>query len=189
MKIGILGGTFNPIHLGHTRLAREARDKLALDKVILVPSYMPPHKSGKEIISSDDRYAMAKIALSGTRGIEVSDIEMKLKGTSYSINTVRKIKDIYGEAAEIYLITGSDYAGDLDSWMEIDRLRKMCTLTIATRPGSPQASGAAGARILRVETPEISSSDIRRRIKEGKDFKDLVCPRVYDYIEEHGLYR
>ncbi|MDB4349919.1 nicotinate-nucleotide adenylyltransferase, partial [Omnitrophica bacterium] len=174
MKIGILGGTFNPIHLGHLRLAEEALKKLSLDKLIFIPSYIPPHKPHEDIVSSAHRLRMVEIAVEEKPNLEVSDIEIKLKGTSYSINTIKKLKNIYGDGADIYFIAGSDYADELESWKDIENLKRLCRFVIATRPGYNPASRPAHTEVMDVDTPDISSTNIRRHIKEGKAFKELL---------------
>lgn len=187
MKIGILGGTFNPVHLGHIRLAEGALDKLFLDKLVFIPAYMPPHKPGEGMISPEDRYRMVELAVEGLANIEVSDIEMRVKEKSYSINTVKKLKDIYGDH-EIYFIAGSDYADELDTWKEIDSLKKLCSFVIATRPGYKLESPPENTRSIEIATPDISSTNIRKRIRAAREFKELVPEKVYGYIKDRGLY-
>lgn len=188
MRIGIIGGTFNPIHLGHVRLVEEAMNRLSLDKLVLIPAYIPPHKSSNDIISFDDRYKMAEMALRAIPNTEISDIEMKRKGTSYSVETVKELRGIYGASAEIFFIAGSDYAAELESWKDIVRLKRLCRFMIATRPGFEAAAIPEGTERIEVNTPNISSSDIRRMIREGRPFKELLPQDVYEYIVKKKLY-
>ncbi len=188
MKIGILGGTFNPIHIGHIQLAKHALSKLALDKIVFMPAYIPPHKPNKSIIPAQIRYRMVELAIEGEPALEVSDLEIKLRGKSYSINTVKELKAVYGESADIYFIAGSDYARDLDTWKDIEELKKLCTFVIATRPGFKAPAEPEDTIAIQVETSDISSSDIRARIKDNKLVKDMLSPKVYDYIIREELY-
>ncbi len=188
MKIGILGGTFNPPHLGHIKLAQEAQKKLKLDKVVFVPAYVPPHKSGKDMVSWQDRYKMAGLSIGGVSNFEVSDIEIRLKGTSYSINTIKEFKKLYGDKTEVFFIAGSDYADELKSWKDIDDLKRLCTFIIATRPGYRVVSPPANTELIEADTPDISSTEIRKRIREGASFAEHVAAEVYNYIINKRLY-
>lgn len=189
MKIGILGGTFNPIHLGHIRLAEEASKALRLDKIIFIPAYLPPHKKkDKDIIPWQDRYSMIELAIEDREPFEVSDIELRRKGTSYSINTIKELKDIYSGTDQIFFITGSDSVDELKTWKDIEELKKLCTFVIATRPGYNIASLPENATIINVDTPDISSTDIRRRIRQREPFEQSVPKKVYNYIIKRKLY-
>ncbi len=189
MRIGILGGTFNPIHLGHIHLAKKVLEGLSLDKIIFVPAYMPPHKKGdKGIISSDDRYNMIKFAIEGHDAFRVSDIEISQKATSYSIDTVKKFIKIYGNEADLFFIAGSDCIPELDTWKDIKYLKKLCTFMIISRPGFDHSSQPEDTNLMDVNAPEISSSDIRARIREGRDFRDLLPGSAYNYITANSLY-
>lgn len=188
MKIGILGGTFNPIHLGHIELAKSILKKLKLDKMIFVPTFVPPHKPGKGIVSSKERYKMVELAIDGMQNMEASDIEIRRKGTSYSVDTIKEFKVIYGDAADLYFIAGSDYAGELQSWKDIGDLKRLCSFVIATRPGYRDIQQLPDTHIIDIDTPNISSSDIRRRIGSNISFKELVPQQVYNYIVTRRLY-
>ncbi|MFH1753811.1 MAG: nicotinic acid mononucleotide adenylyltransferase, partial [Candidatus Omnitrophota bacterium] len=124
----------------------------------------------------------------GVSKFEVSDIEVKAKTKSYSIDTVKKLKDLYGPECEIYFIAGSDYAGELDTWREIDALKKLCSFVIAARPGYKLERSPEDTRFIEVDTPDISSTEIRERVRDGKEFKELVPEKVYGYIKEKRLY-
>lgn len=188
MKIGILGGTFNPIHSGHLRLAEEVFGKLKLDKLIFVPACTPPHKSHVDIIAWQDRYRMTELAVKKNPSFEVSDIEKKRNGPSYSIDTVRELKGFYGGAPEIFFITGSDSIDELDSWKDIEALKDISSFVIATRPHYGTDDLPRRTIAVEVDTPNISSRDIRRRIKENKPFKELLPVEVYNYIIKRRLY-
>lgn len=188
MKIGILGGTFNPIHNGHIRLAKDARSKLDLDKVIFIPSYAPPHKSSEGIVSPQDRLHMVKLAIKDESGLEASDIEIKLKGTSYSINTIKELKREYGDGVEIFFIAGSDYADELDTWKDIEDLKRLCNFIIATRPGYKLEEEPPNTTAIEVDTPDISASQIRELVKGGEGFEEHLPKKVSSYIKDKRLY-
>ncbi len=189
MKIGILGGTFNPVHLGHIALAKEVKDKLGLDRVIFVPAYIPPHKlDDKDIISSQDRYRMVELAIKDNPDFELSDIEIRRAGTSYSIDTIKKFRDIYGERAEIFFITGSDSISELDRWKDIELIKKECALVIVKRPGYTVGRLLPGTMVMDLGTPDISSTEIRSHIRDGRRFKEFVPREVRDYIIKKKLY-
>lgn len=189
MKIGILGGTFNPVHLGHIKLAKSVFERLKLDKLIFVPAYKPPHKlDKKDVIPWRDRYKMIELAIESEPAFEVSGIEGRLKGPSYSINTIKEFKKIYGGAAEIFFITGSDSVEELKAWKDIENLKNLCTFVIATRPGYAVEGAPGRTKVVEADTPDISSTDIRRRIKENKPIKKLLPSKVYNYIIIRKLY-
>ena len=147
MRIGILGGTFNPIHVGHLVLAEEAREKLNLDKVIFVPAYIPPHKKEEALAEPNDRFKMVELALRGNSDFEVSSFEIDSKTTSYSVETLKAFKQKYGEEAKLFFITGADSLGEIYSWKEIDQIFKLSHFIVANRPGYDIANGPADNKI------------------------------------------
>ena len=189
IKIGILGGTFNPIHQGHLILAKEAHKRLSLDKVIFIPALIPPHKEAQDIIPAVDRYRMVELALEIEPDLIASDIEMRRKETSYSIDTINELKTIYGAKNEILLITGADSIEELGTWKDIEGLKSICTFVITSRPGYDLQSDIPKTTTLVVKTPDISSSDIRRRIASNTPYKELLPLKVYNYIIRKGLYK
>ena len=186
MKIGILGGTFNPPHIGHIVLAKEIYEKLELDKILLIPTNIPPHKED-EGVSADIRLNMIKLAAKGQKAFEVTDIELKRGGISYTIDTVNKLKEVYSKD-ELYLIVGSDLANDFSSWKDFDQLSNLVKIVVAQRDKAPlkRKNNFIVVNITQIDT---CSSDIRELIKEGKSIKGLVDNDVVDYIEKYGLYR
>ena len=188
MKVGILGGTFNPVHLGHIKLAEEASKNLELDKLIFIPVYISPHKQDKDIISWQDRYRMLELAIEGNSNFEISSIEIEREGTSYSINTIKELKNSFGDAGKLFFITGSDSISELDTWKDIDQLKKLCTFVIVTRPGFDVKTQPVDTTIVSLDTPAISSTEIRRCIKENKPFKKFLPQNVYKYLTEKKLY-
>jgi len=190
MRIGILGGTFNPIHMGHLILANEAFFKLNLDKLIFVPTYLPPHKTIEVNVNPEDRLRMVKSAIEDNPAFEASSFEIDSKKRSYSIETLKNFRRIYGEEAQLFFITGSDSLKDLFSWKDINEIFKVSKFIVANRPGYPFTERLPKEVETVVITPiEISSEDIRRRIKELKPIIYLVPDKVRRYIEERGLYK
>jgi len=138
MRIGILGGTFNPIHIGHLILAEEALSKLRLDKVVFVPAYIPPHKHVEGSVKPKDRLKMVELAIADNGSFEVSTFELEAKKKSYSIDTLKEFREKYGEGAQLFFITGSDLLKDLFSWKNVNEIFKMSKFIVANRPLRPR---------------------------------------------------
>ena len=189
MRIGILGGTFNPIHIGHLILAEEAMVKLNLDKVIFVPTYTPPHKSLEGNVKPQDRLEMVKLAVEDNPAFSVSAFEVEEKKSSYSIDTLKEFRKIYGEDAELYMITGSDLLKDLFSWKDVNDIFKISKFIVANRPGYPVRDIPKGVETVVITPIEVSSEDIRRRLKAARSIRYLVPEKVRNYIIGHKLYR
>lgn len=189
MRIGILGGTFNPIHMGHLILAEEALCKLKLDKIIFVPTFIPPHKALDEVkVRPEDRLAMIRAAIEDNGCFEVSTYEIAAKKKSYSIDTLKEFRRLYGPAAQLYFITGSDLLKDLFSWKDVNDIFKISKFAVANRPGYPVTDVPNGVETVVITPIEVSSEDIRRRLKAGSSIRYLVPEKVRKYIEEKGLY-
>lgn len=198
-KIGIMGGTFDPIHIGHLVAAEAVRLEYALDKVIFIPAGNPPHKQTSKVTPAMHRFVMTVMATYSNPNFLVSAIEIERRGPSYTIDTVTALKEQYGQETQIYFITGVDAAQDLKTWHHIDKLLDMCDFVAAARPGCSSTLdsmindfGLKGQqRIHRLATPEleISSTDIRERIRQGKSIKYIVPESVENYILKEGLYR
>jgi len=188
MKIGILGGTFNPIHIGHLILAEEAREKLGLDKVVFVPAHLPPHKDNSDIAQADERLAMLKLALKDNSCFAASDIEIKRSGRSYTIDTIKEFKRT-NPLDELYFLIGSDLLKYLDEWKDLGEIIKMVKFVAATRPGYPLEKIPAYISTLPIRAVDISAFEIRSAIKEGKSFRYLVPESVFGYINRKKLYR
>lgn len=187
MKIGILGGTFNPIHIGHLILADEVREKLGLDKVIFVPTYIPPHKQNSEVAAADERLRMVKAAIKGNKFFKTSDIEIKRKGPSYTVDTVKALnKKFPGE--ELYFIAGSDLLKYLDEWKDFQELLGLMKFVVATRPGYPLEKIPAYVQRVSIRAVDVSAFEIRECIKESKSFRYLVPEAVFEYINKKKLY-
>lgn len=188
MKIGILGGTFNPVHLGHLILAEESREKLGLDKVIFVPAHLPPHKDTSDIVLARHRYAMVKLAIRANRDFIASDIEIKRDGRSYTIDTLRGLKKIY-PLDELYFITGSDLLKYLDEWKDLGEIIEMVRFIVATRPGYPLEKIPSYIKTVAIRAVDISAFEIRQAIREKRSFRYLVPEAVYKYIIKNRLYK
>ncbi len=202
-KIGIMGGTFNPIHHGHLVTAQEALSQFKLDIVIFIPTGSPPHKIENEIASAEDRYIMTVIATSSNSNFFVSRMEIDRKGESYTIDTVRQLKKIYGRDSLLYFITGADAILEILTWKNTNEIVSLCKFIAATRPGYNltrledlkkrlfKSRTAANKKIFVMEIPalSISSTDIRNRVRNNRPIGYLLPEGVSNYILKHGLYK
>lgn len=188
MKLGILGGTFDPIHLGHLRAAEYACEQLRLDQVAFVPAHLPPHRPGP-LTSARDRFAMVALATAGNPRFVASDIELRREGPSYSVDTVRELK-AERPGDQVVLIVGSDTFAEMGSWKDSDTLFSLCAVAVVDRPGGAAAAQAdrAALRVTGAGLP-ICSSEIRKRAADGRSIRYLVPEAVADYIAKQGLYR
>jgi nicotinate-nucleotide adenylyltransferase len=197
LSIGIMGGTFDPIHTGHLIIAQEAGWQLRLDKVVFVPTGDPPHKQSQKVTPALHRLEMVKQAIGRVPELfEVSTVEIERQGLSYTADTLSILQDMYPKA-ELYFIIGADAAADLGSWREPEKVLKIAKLALAERRGyeMPLAELAQKfpnirERVVRLETPmiEIASHEIRERVTTGAPISYLVPYRVERYIKEHQLY-
>lgn len=187
-RIGILGGTFNPIHLGHIGLARQAKNILGLDKVIFMPAYVPPHKQVCNNIDAEDRFNMVRLAIKNEKDFGVSRLEIDLKQKSYSINTLKKLKTSYPDS-KIFFIVGSDALNELHNWKMVDEILKLTNFTVANRPGYEIKDIPKDILTINIKPVDISSTEIRRRIKNNESIKGLVADSVIGYIDKKGLYK
>ncbi|MFH1552824.1 MAG: nicotinate-nucleotide adenylyltransferase [Candidatus Omnitrophota bacterium] len=190
MKIGLLGGTFNPIHMGHLVLAQECWYLLGLDKVVFIPAHKPPHKEVEAGVSAVDRLNMVRLALEGDDRFEISTHEIDSGGISYSIDTIKHFKREYGDDSELFFLTGSDSAESISMWKDPEDILRLATFVIATRPGWGENSPYEG-RVKRIIIPaiETSSSMIRQRIRQREPIDYLVPHAAVQYIRQKGLYR
>ena len=189
MKIGILGGTFDPVHRGHLELAEKARAHFLLDKVIMVPAYQPPHKpQSPSLNSSRDRYEMVRLALEGETGLELSDCELRREGISYTIDTVIEFEKKY-PGAEFFMILGGDSFEGLDAWHRAGEIKKKVRFLVARR-GDCAILVPKEARVdwIRMPLCPVSASGIREALKRGESVGDAVSPKVLQYIRKHSLY-
>lgn len=188
LRIGILGGTFNPPHLGHLALAKEAARRLVLDKVIFIPALLPPHKTLKDD-NPRFRHKMTALACRNNPLFEVSSVELDRNAVSYSVDTLRRLKKIYGTSARFFFIAGSDSLKELKTWKESKNLLKLTYFAVAGRPGFPIRGAKRGMIIIDMPPLNISSSMIRSRVKRSLSVKRLVPETVRKFIRKHRLYR
>jgi nicotinate-nucleotide adenylyltransferase len=187
-----MGGTFDPIHLGHLRAAESVREALRLDEVAFVPSGVPPHRPGPHS-SALDRYAMVSLATAGNRAFVACDAELRRQGASYTVDTVAALR-AERPGAELVLILGSDAFAEIASWKDPERLFGLCSLAVVSRPGegaAPPALAGSSGRVEHVAGPglAVSATAVRRRVSEGLSVRYLVPDAVAEYITKRGLYR
>ena len=188
MKIGLLGGSFNPIHIGHLILAESAKGQLSLEKILFIPSHLPPHKTAQGVVSAKHRYEMVRLAVKDKASFGVSDIEVQRRGTSYTIETVKTLRKKMPSATFTFLI-GSDCLKGLSTWKEIEALFRLCRFVIAKRPRFPLTGVPNGFQKINIPQIDVSSRVIRERIAEGKSIAYQVPRTVALYIQKHHLYR
>jgi nicotinate-nucleotide adenylyltransferase len=215
-RIGILGGTFNPIHLGHLAAAEEVRDRLKLDSVLFIPAFLPPHKSESGMPSAAQRQEMVGMAIRGNPHFQVSDIEIRRGGRSYTIDTIEELRRSY-PGAELVFITGLDTFLDIRTWKEWERLLTVCSFAVLSREGfrfrdlagfgflqvplldlerldAGEVTGVAAGRgavriaLERIPLYDVSSTDIRSRVHGGRSVKYRLPEAVEGYIIENKLY-
>lgn len=199
-KIGIFGGTFNPIHCGHLIIAETVREKLSLDKVIFIPSGQPPHKPDNEVIDPEYRYEMVSRAVASNRFFEASVIEIKRVGYTYTIHTLQALREEYGLETEMFFIVGADVIPELTTWKDFRNVFKLCEFAAVLRPGHDKKVFVAEIEQLKreynikvhmIKAPliDISSSSIREKCRSGKSIKYLVTEGTEEYIDKEHLYR
>ncbi len=199
-RIGVMGGTFNPIHKGHLALARAAMYEFVLDKIIFIPSGTPPHKALGEIIDKEHRYNMVRLAIKGKSKYSASRIEIDRRGYSYAVDTFNLLKKKFGAEAKLFYIMGLDSINEILEWKKPLELFRLCEFIVSTRPGSrirafkrlvrfPPLQKEVDKIHLMELKEKISSSEIRKRLKAGRPVKDLMPGKVESYIRKHNLYR
>jgi nicotinate-nucleotide adenylyltransferase len=190
-RIGIFGGTFDPPHLGHVRDAAEVADRLQLHRVLWIPARRSPHKPDRKLTPDEVRLEMTRAAAAADARFEVSEIELERPPPSYTVDTLRALRDRLGPEAELYLIIGVDQYEAFDRWHEPEAIRRLATLAVMDRGGEGAAEGTAGAGVVRVpvERVEVSSTEVRARAAAGASIRALVPEVVARIIEHEGLYR
>ncbi|MDO8964557.1 MAG: nicotinate-nucleotide adenylyltransferase [Coriobacteriia bacterium] len=198
LRLGVMGGTFDPIHYGHLVAAEEALVQFNLDRVVFMPTGRPVRKTHRHVSSPEDRYLMTVVATASNPDFEVSRLEVDRPGDTYTVDTMRSLRDAYGPKAEPFFITGADAVREILTWKDAGRFAELCTFIAATRPGfepdltAPLAEGQ-DVRLPHVEYMEvpalaISSSDIRQRVAAHRPVRYLLPEAVAAYIEKNGLY-
>ena len=197
-KIGLLGGTFDPIHIGHLLIAEDAREALGLDTVVFIPAGRPWLKANQSVTDPQHRLAMVGLAIGPNPHFQVSDIEIRRQGPTYTVDTLEQLQHDYSPNTEKFLILGMDSLNELARWRSPERLFDLCVVVGVSRPGQEEididklesiAEGASG-KIVLISGPSIgiSGADIRNRVVHGKSIKYRVPVDVESYILEHGLY-
>ncbi|HWC30519.1 MAG TPA: nicotinate-nucleotide adenylyltransferase [Dehalococcoidia bacterium] len=190
MKIGVLGGTFDPIHVAHLLLAEQAREQLDLDKVLFVPAGDPWRKASRRVAPAKHRLAMTRLAVEHDPGFVVDECEVMREGPSYTVDTLRELANRFSKD-EIYLLLGEDALADLPFWHEPAQIADHATVVVAPRGGVvlPELPFDA-ERVLRIKMPymDVSSTDLRERARHGKSLRYLVPDPVIAYIDEHKVY-
>jgi nicotinate-nucleotide adenylyltransferase len=187
--LGVFGGTFDPIHMGHLAVARQAREQLDLDSVLLVPSFLPPHREAAAA-APEDRLAMVRLAVRDRAGLEAEDAEVRRGGVSYTVDTLRELGRMR-PGSDLVLLLGDDAAREVGDWHDPDALPGLARLAVFNRTGSVPAAPAllpAGALRLEVDSPDISATAVRARLARGEDLDGIVPASVLEYIHERGLY-
>ena len=213
-RIGILGGTLDPIHFGHLDTALAAREALGLDGVVIVPSRVPPHRPQQPIASPFHRFAMAALAVSGVDGLSVSDVELTTPGPSYTADTLGRIATALGlQASQIFFITGADAFAEIETWSRFPEVLDLANFIAVTRPGFPAGTlrqrlpalkprmrlplrtgdaaredGATSIFLVDAPTTDASSTEIRRRLGAALPLQGVVPGAVEQHIQQHGLY-
>lgn len=196
-SIGIMGGTFNPIHMGHLIAAQEVRDKMNLDSIIFIPTGNPPHKKNSDILIAYHRINMVKLALGNNGNFHFSDMEINRSGKTYSYDTLMELHKLYCDFKFNFII-GYDILKEIDTWKKINEVCKLCSFTVVNRNNNysemtheiEDKRAKYGAQITVVDIPniEISSTNIRERLLSNKSIKYLVSESVENYIYANGLY-
>ena len=215
-RVGILGGTFDPIHVGHLAAGLAARSALGLDWVVVVPAHDPPHRTVHPRASAAHRFAMAALAIDGVAGFALSDMELLADGPSFTASTLRRLHGRGLEPAALFFIIGSDAFAEIASWREYPAILDFCHFVVISRPGcalealgarlpdlaprmrttgtqgssaeSPAAAAALSIFLVESPTPDVSSTRIRDRARLGLPIAGLVPPAVERHIRRHGLY-
>ncbi len=200
-RIGVLGGSFSPVHNGHIFLAKYVREHCDLDKVLMVPTGTHPftHKQGKEIPSGEHRLKMLELALEEETAVEASDIEIRSPEISYTYNTLCRLREKYGRECRIFFIIGTDELMELDKWYEIEKMMKEFSFIVGIRPGYEiglvkdklrfyEEMWGADMMIINLPAPDVSSTDVRKAISGCRELTGMVPGVVCRYIKENKLY-
>ena len=200
LKIGIFGGSFDPVHLGHTGLAKDALEQAGLDKVVLIPAKLQPFKLDKKLASGTDRVSMLKLAVKDLKNVEISTYELDNDGISYTYLTLRAMQEKYGREAELFFITGTDAFLKIDLWKNAEEILSRYSFIIGTRPGYKKQEldefiikikDKYGTDVINIDNTQIdvSSTEIRDLLDKNMSTEGLISADVERYIKDNGLYR
>lgn len=203
-RFGVMGGSFDPVHVGHLSIAQQILNGLKLEQVVILPAAAPPHKQdGRKMASAEDRLAMCELAIHNMHGLAVSDFEIKRGGVSYTVETAKAVRDAYGPKAQIFFVIGSDSLADLPQWYHIDELLTLIDFAIAERRETPikealwlelrtklgaQAESKLRDGVVPVQRVDVSSTLIRELLQKGEKIPGYLRRDVEDYIRQKGLY-
>ncbi len=202
-RLGVMGGTFDPIHYGHLFAAEEAAYRFELERVLFIPVGVPPHKATGESLPAEERYRMTAIAVEGNPRFEASRFELERPGKSFTIDTMRELRDTFPAGTQLFFIVGSDSILDIKTWKQPAQLLEEFPMVVATRPGydlhhidevlpdGVKWVDESGSHVMVVEIPglDISSTEIRRRVSQGRPTRYMLPEAVRLYIDEKGFYR
>ncbi|MEG0790559.1 MAG: nicotinate-nucleotide adenylyltransferase [Gordonibacter sp.] len=197
-RLGIMGGTFDPVHIGHLACAEQAREAYGLDAVVFVPAGVPVFKKDRPITPAAERLAMCRLSVASNPAFDVSALEIERAGDTYTVDTLRELRAHYPGNVELFFITGADAVVHIVKWRESAAIADLARLIAVTRPGYAltderkreiEELGAFDVSYLEVTALAISSSDLRNRVAEGRSIRYLTMQSVYDYVRERGLYR
>jgi nicotinate-nucleotide adenylyltransferase len=199
LRLGIMGGTFDPVHFGHLVTAEEALVQFNLDKVVFMPTGRPVRKTHRHVSSAEDRYLMTVIATASNPDFAVSRMEIDRPGATYTVDTMVQLREQYGPRSDLFFISGADAVHEILTWKDAERFAQLCTFIAATRPGfvvdpsllTPGAPGVVRPKVELMAVPAlaISSSDIRARVAARQPVRYLLPEAVATYIKKNGLYR
>ncbi|MEV0650897.1 nicotinate-nucleotide adenylyltransferase [Phytomonospora sp. NPDC050363] len=191
-RVGVMGGTFDPIHNGHLVAASESAEKLGLDEVVFVPAGQPWQKEDRQISPAEDRYMMTVLATAGHPGFHVSRVDIDRPGPTYAVDTLRDIRGLYRPKTELFFITGADALAGLSTWKDADELLHLARFVGVSRPGYDLFDirlPPGSVELVEIPLMDISSTDCRRRVAQGRPLWGLVPDDVVRYIAQRGLYR
>jgi nicotinate-nucleotide adenylyltransferase len=195
-RLGILGGTFDPIHFGHLDAADAAQSALSLEEVLFVPSHDPPHRAVDPLASAFHRFALVALAIDGHAGYRASDVELRRAGPSYTVTTLRELHDTGWRASQLFFILGADAFAEIATWHQYPDVLDCANFAVISRPGAridavparPQTGSATGIYHVEAPTRDVSSTTIRARLAAGQAIDDLVPAAVARHIRVHHLY-
>ncbi len=189
MRIGILGGSFDPIHEGHLTLAREAMKQFKLDRVLFVPTHLPPHKKEGELTPGPFRARMTELAIVDEGKWQLCDLELRRRGLSYTVDTLRELRKIYPPPHQLFFIAGADSLQDIQTWKDPEEILRLSEWIVAPRPSfTPPPNPPARIHWLKMQPVDISATELREKIRRGEDVSRWVPTRVFDYIRHSKIY-
>lgn len=196
VRLGVMGGTFDPIHIGHLACAEQAREAYGLSAVVFVPAGNPVFKRDRDVTPAADRLEMCRLAVESNPAFDVSALEIERGGDTYTVDTLRELRAFYPANVELFFITGADAVAKISRWHESDEVARLARFIAVTRPGYDLSevrreleAGPFSVDFLEATALSVSSSDLRRRVSAGKSIRYLTMAGVLGYIESHGLYR